>query len=105
MYSYEISRKQHVAHFGTELTSWQIDEEKWKQSSKFTSSYWVNEDSKDSKKQKLADQETDFITSQLKAEFSLKHFTPGLERNKLLLEESRVRPLVPQETAAEEKEF
>lgn len=74
-------------------------------SSKFTSSYWVNEDSKDSKKQKLADQETHFKTSQLKAEFSLKHFTPGLERNKLLLEESRVRPVVPQETAMEEKEF
>lgn len=73
--------------------------------SKLTYSYWINEDSKGIKKQKLADQKTEFITSQLKAEFSLEHFTPGLERNMLLLEESRVRPVVPQEPASEEKEF
>lgn len=41
----------------------------------------------------------------MEAEFSLKHFTPGLERNMLFLEESRVRLVVPQEPAWEEKEF
>lgn len=46
----------------------------------------------DSAKWKLADQRMHVTAPPIGVEFSPRHLTPGLERNTLLLEESRVRP-------------